>query len=328
MGAGYDTAEDSDPAPGTNTEGRGIVVLDAVNGNVVWAGLKSCSGVSGGTCLPVSTMDRAIAADISVLDRNGDGYAERFYAADVGGNIWRVDLEHGASNAPATWSVARLATLGGTGNAARKFLYPPDVVATGAFDAVIAGSGDREHPLHSYSTTAGTAYNVVNRLYMLRDPHTTTAMPATWVPLTEDDLFDATNALYDGSKQGYYVTLTNQGEKVVNAPLTVSGITYFGTNTPTAPAPGVCFPDLGTSRGYRISFLTGAGKTDERAVVFDRTVGLPPSPVFGVVQLDKDGNPVTVPVVIGGEKPLNPTPTVQGASHRKRTYWYMNTDRK
>ncbi|WP_428853122.1 pilus assembly protein [Imbroritus primus] len=328
MGAGYDTAEDSDPAPGTNTEGRGIVVLDAVNGNVVWAGLKSCSGVSGGTCLPVSTMDRAIAADISVLDRNGDGYVERFYAADVGGNIWRVDLEHGTSNAPATWSVARLATLGGTGNAARKFLYPPDVVATGAFDAVIAGSGDREHPLHSYSTTPGTAYNVVNRLYMLRDPHTTTAMPSTWVPFTEADLFDATNALYDGSKQGYYVTLTNQGEKVVNAPLTVSGITYFGTNTPTAPAPGVCFPDLGTSRGYRISFLTGAGKTDERAVVFDRTVGLPPSPVFGVVQLDKDGKPVTVPVVIGGEKPLNPTPTVQGASHRKRTYWYMNTDRK
>jgi type IV pilus assembly protein PilY1 len=328
FGAGYDAAEDSDPAPGTNTEGRGILVLDAINGSTVWAGLKSCTGVAGGTCVPVSNMDRAVAADITVLDRNGDGFVERLYAADVGGNLWRVDLEHGSSNAPATWSVAKLAALGGTGNNARKFLYPPDVVATGAFDAVIAGSGDREHPLHSYSTTPGTAYNVVNRLYMVRDPHTTTPMPTTWVPLTEADLFDATSARYDGSLRGYYVTLTNSGEKVVNAPLTVGGVTYFGTNTPTAPAPGVCFPDLGVSRGYRISFLTGAGISDDRAVIFDRTVGLPPSPVFGVVQIEKDGTMVSVPVVIGGEKPLNPTPTSQPASGRKRTYWYMNTDRK
>ena len=62
--------------------------------------------------------------------------------------------------------MTRLAALGGTGAAARKFLYPPDVVfasGTQTYDAVLIGSGDREHP-HDTS--------VANRFYMLKDTST------------------------------------------------------------------------------------------------------------------------------------------------------------
>ncbi len=339
MGAGYDTAEDSDPAPGTNTMGRGVIVFDAYTGNIVWSVQPSCSGVSG-TCLAVPTMTRAIPSDVTALDRNGDGYAERLYVGDVGGNIWRADFETTAGNAPTNWTVTRLATLGGAAstNNARKFFYPPDVVSTRTYDAVSIGSGDREHPLYSASTTPGTAYNVVNRLYMVKDMNIN-GVPATWTPLTEGSLFDATSGQYDGSRYGFYITLTHPGEKAVNAPLTVAGYTTVGTNTPSVPVAGMCYPNLGTARSYSYSFLTAAGQNDNRFVILDGG-GFPPSSVFGMVVVDNNGQSTVVPVLLGGG---NQTGSgggddtsglgvqkikIAGVGKRKRTYWYSETDKK
>jgi len=359
MGAGYDPAEDSDPSPGTNSMGRGIIMLDAITGKVVWAALPTCNinstmMASGGACAayPDSTtqpgLARAIPSDVAVLDRNGDGYVERVYVGDVGGNLWRADLEVPDSNGnfpPSKWTLGKFARLGGaaTSNSARKFLYPPDIVPTATFDAVMAGTGDREHPLYSGNTSPGTAYNVVNRMYMLKDPNTTTPQPQSWAPVTESTLFDATANPYVSTVPGYstylgyYVTL-GTGEKVVNAPLTVAGYTYFGTNTPTIPSPNACYP-LGIARGYSLNFLSGTGQNGNRYVVFDGG-GLPPSPVFGMVSIpNADGSSSLQPVLIGGGNQLatgggNSTSSlgsqkvvIPGIGKRKRTHWYVESDR-
>ena len=82
-------------------------------------------------------MNWAIPADISFVDRNNDGKTDRFYAADTGGNVWRVDLEPDAGNTPDKWQVSKLAALGCstgvcTGGATpRKFFFPPNVVSVG-----------------------------------------------------------------------------------------------------------------------------------------------------------------------------------------------------
>ena len=199
MGAGYDAAsEDSDPAPGTDTMGRGIVLLDAYTGTPVWSALANCAGVAG-VCVKNTSLTRSIASDVTVVDRTGSGYIQMAYVGDVGGNIWRVDFQPTAGNAPANWTLTLFATLGGAANTnnARKFFYAPDVVPTSGFNAVMAGTGDREHPLYSASSTPGTAYNVVNRFYMLKDPNLG-AMPAGWTPLTEDNLVAATSTAYTG----------------------------------------------------------------------------------------------------------------------------------
>ncbi len=47
------------------------------------------------------------------------------------------------------------------------------------------------------------------------------------------------------------------GEKVVNAPITIGGVVYFGTNTPK-PA-DVCTSDLGEARSYALNFFSGEG---------------------------------------------------------------------
>lgn len=340
MGGGYDTAEDSDPSPGVNTMGRALIMLDAYTGNVVWSAQPSCSTGTSGTCLAVPAMTRAIPSDVAPLDRNGDGYIERIYVGDVGGNVWRADFETTAGNAPANWTVSQLAALGGavTTNNARKFFYPPDVISTGGYDAVSIGSGDREHPLYSKSNTPGTAYNVVNRLYMIKDTNIM-GMPAKWTPLTESNLVDVTTGLYNGSQAGFYITLVNPGEKAVNAPLTVSGYTTIGTNTPSVPKPGACYPNLGTARSYSYSFLTGAGQNTNRYIILDGG-GFPPSPVFGVVPV-KDGDQTKMePILLGGGN-QNGTGggddtsglgaqkvKLVGVGKRKRTYWYPETDKK
>ncbi|WP_197329730.1 pilus assembly protein [Ralstonia syzygii] len=338
MGAGYDTAEDSDPSPGVDSAERGVIVLDAYTGVPVWSALANCTGVAG-VCVKVTGLTRSIASDVAVVDRSSTGYIQMAYVGDVGGNLWRVDCQGSAGNAPANWTMTQLATLGGAAstNNARKFFYAPDIVPTSGYNAIMAGTGDREHPLYSASTTAGTAYNVVNRFYMIKDPNTGT-MPSSWTPITEANLVDlsSTAKTYDGTGSGYYITLPNPGEKVVNAPLTVAGYTYFGTNTPAVPQSGMCYPNLGIARDYALGFLTSTGQNANRSVQLDGG-GFPPSPVYGLVSV-ANGNGTTslLPILFGGGNQTGSgggsalqahQVVITGAGKRKRTYWYSETDK-
>ncbi|SHL72952.1 PilC/PilY family type IV pilus protein [Rhodanobacter sp. OK091] len=336
MGGGYDTNEDTDPATVPDTMGNAIVVLDAFTGNTVWTACPS------GCTTAVSAMTYAIPADITLLDSDGDAKTDRLYAADLGGNIWRADID-GAT--PSTdWKVTQIAKLSSTGNGtgascastptgARKFFYPPDVTQTGNFDAVVAASGDREHPLLVNASSC-----VVNRFYMLKDTSTGKSVPSTWTTITESMLTDETGALTGGTPypststtQGFFINL-GAGEKAVNAPLTVAGYTYFGTNTPTPASSLVCSANLGIARGYAINFLTGAGLNNKGYITFDGG-GMPPSPVFGLVEVTTSSG-VYTPVLIGGgnQTGLNGgnnssslganKVTPPNTGKRKRTYWF------
>ena len=110
MGAGYDpAAEDIEPAA-SPTMGNAVLILDAVNGNL----LKS---------FPTT---RPVAADVAILDSDYDGYIDRGYAADLGGEIYRLDFETGSGDAVAysvsDWKLTRFADLGSS--ASRKIFYP------------------------------------------------------------------------------------------------------------------------------------------------------------------------------------------------------------
>jgi type IV pilus assembly protein PilY1 len=351
FGGGYDTNQDSDP-PGSATDsvGRAIYVLDATDGTVIWKAVFSASGgatsCTGNPC-NLAGMTYSIPSDITLLNRDYDlnpGYIDRLYAADVGGNIWRVDLEPSAGTAPANWTVTLFASVGGSGSPKRKFFFPPDVVTTKDFDMVMAGTGDREHPLYSASTTS--SYAVKNRFYALKDPNVGTEVAPGWVAITDATASTGTavptglthvvppSALYDpavATDNGFYVDMPNAGEKIVNAPTTVGGFTYFGTNAPPLPTSQAC-TNLGTARGYQVNFLTGATRSN----VIDGG-GLPPSPVAGLVTIDMGGgNEKTFPFLLGP----NPDPSCQGPDctssfggsrppvpippTRRRVYWYVD----
>lgn len=167
FGAGYDAAAEDVEPPTADTMGRGIFILDAVTGSLVWkatyGAALSCPSASAACTLP--EMKYSVPSDITLLDRDNDGKIDRLYVGDVGGNMWRVDLEPGGNSAPTSWQVEKLAALGCTtgacaaGIAPRKIFYPPEVIATSGFDAVFTATGDREHPLYGTTPISITATN-------------------------------------------------------------------------------------------------------------------------------------------------------------------------
>ena len=346
FGAGYDTNEDADPPTikdgGTTNQpgGRGIFVLDAMTGARVWSATPLSSGTvssySGNTA-SIAGMNYSIPSDITLVDRNFDGFIDRLYAADTGGNIWRVDLEPGGNATPDKWRVYQLAALGCDSGACgfpvspaqRKFFYPPEVItatATHPYDSVIAGSGDREHPLSTTSTAN------LNSVFLLKDIYTgNDATGMTPVAITgSPGLFDASNnTAWDGTRGGYFSQLA-PSEKVVNAPLAEGGFVFVGSNQPSAAATTSCNANLGIAKGYRLSPFDGK----LTSVVFNGG-GLPPSPVAGIVDINIGGVIQRVPFMIGGggdpgcntadcksslggNKPVITPPT-----NRTRTYRYI-----
>lgn len=355
FGAGYDGsdpsvsyvgAEDVEP-PTTGTMGRGIFVVDAVTGVRVWSAVygatSACSGNSSQASCSVSGMNWAVPADISFVDRDNDGKTDRFYAADVGGNVWRADLEPTAGNTPNYWQVSKFAALGcpsgscSIGTTPRKFFFPPNVVsvgitgASGSYDVVLLGSGDREHPLKRTnpdgSVVSGSSYGVTNRFYALKD--TATGMNASATTITEAGLFDGglvtgTTLTYDGSGSGFYKTFAT-GEKSVNASVTTRGTTYFGTNRPTPPSTNSCRANLGEAKGYALNPFKGT---------FDVTVfdggGLPPTPTVGIVNIQIGNDSVQKAFCVGCGGVTGDSTSALGAGDLsisvpkspRRSYWF------
>ncbi|HET7832609.1 MAG TPA: PilC/PilY family type IV pilus protein, partial [Gallionella sp.] len=338
FGAGYDAAaEDAEP-PTADTMGRGIFILDALNGSLVWkatyGSLLSCPNGTAACTLP--EMKYSIPSDITLMDHDGDGKVDRLYVGDMGGNLWRVDLEPTGGNTPTFWQVEKLAALGcdsgacSAGTTPRKIFYPPELItassSTPPYDAVFVATGDREHP--TYSTASQSACAKTNRAYLLEDPKTGKDGSGL-VTLTEANLFDATTNAWDGTLNGYYITF-NSCEKAVNAPLVVAGNIYFGTSQAKAAIPNVC-SDLGTARGYTLSAplfvcMTGTCPKTWTSVTYAGG-GLPPSPMAGVINVTGAGPQVPFCIGCGGTEGGSPLaairPPIVIPTTRTRTYWYL-----
>ncbi|MEJ6022720.1 hypothetical protein [Ramlibacter sp. PS4R-6] len=340
FGAGYDPAQDSEP-PATNTMGRGIYIIKASDGSLVWSANSTCT--TSATCRNVPGMKFAIPSDIAFVDRDGDGFTERLYFGDTGGNVWRADI---AAADSADWTVTKLASLGcddgaapapscSDGKAPRKFFFPPSVLSigqsgqSGAYDAVSIPSGDREHPLKN--TAAGTSYGVSDRFFMINDLGSVPGTPVT-SNVTLGTMANSTSTPYSGTTattypNGFYINFA-VGEKGVNAPLATNGMVFFATNRPVDPD-GQCKANLGEAKAYAVSpFLA---TTTTNLIVGG---GLPPSPVAGLITVSTNNpnNPsetteekfcIGCAAVCTSCSSLENSPPVNAVpKNLKRTYWY------
>jgi type IV pilus assembly protein PilY1 len=307
FGADYDPNQDNPTPPkAADTMGRGIFVVDAVNGAVIWQAGPNPSGAAHNK--PVANMLYSIPADVTVIDSDVDSYDDRMYVGDTGGNVWRVDI---ADQDPDKWTVNKLAAVGNT----RKFLHAPDAVpgedGSGTYDAVLIGSGDREHP---FDTT------VTNRFYMLKDRPVFEG-----ATISESDLVDQTTSQnpVPVGKKGWYITL-GSGEKTVGNAVTVAGITFFVTNQPAPPAPGTCASNFGIARLYQVNYEDAAavkyGVADDNLKSRAETLaggGFPPSPIPAAVDID---GTIREAVVVGVHTKKPPGPTI---GQRSRVFWYQ-----
>ncbi|AQV92781.1 pilus assembly protein PilY [Cupriavidus necator] len=321
FGLGYDSAANDTITQGTATMGRGVMVLNATNGSIIWQ-------VNPST---VSTMSYAVPANIALYDSDRDGYVDRLYVADTGANIWRINVSDASTT---KWTVSLLAALGGSGANARKFLYAPDIIPATALnptDTLLIGSGDREHPFDT---------NIQNRYYMIKDNHGLNAVPSS--PITEANLYDATaNLVQVGTAQqvkdansalssasGWYVTL-GTGEKAVSGSTTLAGTVLFTTNTPATSAANACTGNLGEARIYMLNYLNGAATMDVNGSQTLTTVdryevraggGFPPTPVPVSVKIGSN----IYQVAISGTQVITPPGLQMG--RRYRVFWRRSID--
>jgi type IV pilus assembly protein PilY1 len=313
LGAGYDAAAEDATSPASPTMGNAVLVLDAIDGSLV----KS---------FPT---DRPVPAAVALLDSDFDGYSDRGYAVDLGGNVYRLDFETAVGDGtPSGWRIGKFAALGDAAKS-RKFMNVPDVVQTLTFTAILVGSGDREKPLAPYYPASSVTND---RFYTLLDRSTAKGDPGA-LAIDEGQLTVNGGTFYAAA--GCYLPLNSAaGEKVVTSAVSTGGYTYFSTNTPTSPfSTNSCSTQMGIAKSYRVALF--CGQTESQEFVGG---GLPPSPVIGFVEVqvpasggsgEQGEETKQVPFIIGGfnaqlsglqasRVPINVDPT------RRRTYWFTN----
>lgn len=323
MGGGYDTCEDGDPHTCTSaTKGNKIYVLNA----------------DTGALLNTFDTDRSVIADITVVPDSATGLAKYAYAADLGGNVYRVDI---GTAAPAAWTSTKIASLGcGTPTdctSNRKFMFAPDVIEANGEYVVLLGSGDREKPLLYYTAATG----VSNYFFMLRDRPAQADWLTTEASNCSGSALLCLNSLYGitgnatpsaadlNLKKGWYLGLAAT-EQVVTSAVTIFGTVTFSTHAPDVAAAGACTSRLGTARVYNIFYGDAASTngTQDRFQLLPADTGLPPSPVAGMVSIEGEEEPVAFCIGCGSisaieaEEPPVPS-TALPTQPKGRVYWYI-----
>ena len=318
--AGYSINKDSS-GPGTDDSvGRGVYMVDAKSGKLLWSVTPAASGetLTGGINTQFTGFTDSIPSDVAVLDSDSDGLIDRLYVGDTGGNVFRIDMPGDDPLSSTTpWTAFKLAELGGTTNANdRRFFNAPAVVRTfftdtlevkvdgktvvsskeTPYDAILLGSGDRSTP---------TATDTDDKFFMLKDENVITqsfvsgaVAPALDIPtpilFNDTDLHDFTDNPYGSlskleeqkldlivsQKSGWYYNFA-KGEKSTAGALVVNGTAFFTSFVPgETAATSTCSLVTGNGFIYAIDLYDGTNKYEWRKTVITST--MPDTPTIVV----------------------------------------------
>ncbi|MCY1497210.1 Neisseria PilC beta-propeller domain protein [compost metagenome] len=315
---GYDKNQDNVKAKTADGMGNALYIVNATTGALIW----SASGAATGHTLRLNKMLYSMPAPVRVIDIDRDGKADQFFVGDMGGQIWRFFINNGSAASSLVSPVNSngsgapdsndgvfadlIAADAGNETATqleqklRRFYNEPDVALLNINGTrtltVNIGSGYRGHPLNTVTQ---------DRFYSFRTPlvyNPTTDGANNHTTLTESDMYDATDNLvqegndtqqqsastaFTRTSGGWYIRLTNSGEKVLSDSATFAGLLVFTTYEPTASL-NSCRAAQGISRAYTVSLfdatppaenVTGTPDKTDRVTLL-KTSGIPPKPVF------------------------------------------------
>jgi type IV pilus assembly protein PilY1 len=270
MGGGFDSSSNL---------GRAFFVIDVKTGEIIWE-----FSYDGGH-EQKKYMTHSLTASPTAVDTNGDGYIDKVYIGDLGGQMWVFDVSFNAKDKKSNsqWAGKRLFKAPGINPEKHPIYYQPAV----PFDRyrnpwVYFGTGDREHPKDTS--------NPAERFYAIKDDGLGN------YPRTETDLKDVTTLntfTQDPTKKGWYIQLEKSGqklEKVLAKPSVFNQLVYFTTYTYT----NISDPcsAAGEAKLYVVEYLSGGGAlgvdelsdlkgtADQRAQPIG--AGIPSTPVITV----------------------------------------------
>lgn len=344
FGGGYDIDQDAATTRSLDDIGRAVYFVDALTGKRLWW----AGGTGSGADLELADLKYSVPAKLTAVDVRADGYMDRIYFGDMGGQVWRIDVLPGQSASDSLKTITsgqRVAELAdNTSINNRRFYYSPDVAfvteeGKAPYLALVLGSGYRAHPLN---------ITVHDRIYMLKDtflyaPPPVNSYGTLGSGITEADLYNATlNDIGQGDaatieaaqteldgKDGWYVQLrepdgSHIGEKSLSQALILDGLVIATTYVPpTTTGLDACKPKDGTGYVYFMSVTDATPKynfdtlvdSSDNLTAEDRRNqltrgGIPPNPapIF-----TKDGNAI----IVGTEPVKDPTD-----SRPKKLFWY------
>lgn len=284
FGAGYDSNKDSctpsDSETCDDSTGRGVFVVNALTGSKIWS-------TDGANCTTGEQhcMRDSIPSQVELLDSDSDGYIDRLYTGDTGGNLWRMDL---VGSDRSKWSTIKLASLGGDSSTEdRRFFTPPVIVrtyksdvtkvdndtflyATVPYDGLLIGSGDRSHPVSSIDVN--DYYFSVHDYVISATLFGETGYASKPEPLVIDDLYsiedDPIGSASDTQrlnayaalslKSGWKYELTGMGEKSLGQGAVLEGTSYFTSFVPNSVVNIDCgVGDFGLGWLYAVNLHSG-----------------------------------------------------------------------
>lgn len=257
MGLGYDP--DADDRDAARSQGRGLIVLDVLTGEIIWQ---------------KSDLAFSVPSTILVLDLDHNGFADRLYFGDSGGQLWRVEI---ADPTPSNWRLRRLLTL----PEGQKFLYAPDAVASpdGTYLAIVIGSGDREKPFETNTQN----YLISYRDYCIESSNKACDIPVAGLGDLQKVTVDRAQSSLQNILRGWYLTL-ERGEKIVTNAATLSGKTSIASYRPCEQNPCTRF---GEARIYYFNPFIFAEDQDLAGKRYYRTIegaGILPSPTPFIIE--------------------------------------------
>jgi type IV pilus assembly protein PilY1 len=298
IGGGFDSTH-SNYTSGNNMS-EAFFAIDLSNGAKLWEYYNAT-----GSTDDRQYMNFSFATAPTAVDLNNDGYIDKVYIGDVGGQVWKFDV---APTGGATlsgslinnWTGKRLfAAASSQANppAAGEY-YPAQAIyvpPTLAYDAngslwIFFGTGDRFHPNNTSS----------NRFYAIKENTSMTNGSA----LTESSLANLSSGSGTVS-QGWYLPLASN-EKVLASADVFSSVVFFTTFTPVTAA--ICGTGGGDAKLYSVNMSTGDAALDltsgtvltpgQSALAAARAIGtgIPSKPI---VIMSQSGNKASPYIITG-----------------------------
>ena len=322
FGGGY-SANDNDNRQGKarnsgDSMGNAIYIVNAETGKLIWS-------TSGGE------MKWSVPGSISVVDKNLDGLADFLYFGDLGGQIFRVDIDQSGGKKMA---VHRLAQLGGAGASGNRRFYDAPAVVYVVEDGkkklyVVAGSGYRSHPLDE---------SVDDALFVVKDETAMTTAQAAPAEVGLEDLTNASAETPATTDKGWFYPMQVNGEKILASPTVYTTVdddkntisvlaatSYSPTRQDQQESP--CAVTYGSAALYRVNLLTGSGVDYNNDGVADepprtelKQTGIPPALTDMPGGSDGSGGPTEGVGCVGTEcLELND----EGFDHLRKRRWYQ-----
>lgn len=250
VGGGYDAAYETDgyqPTVTATNAGAGVYIFDATTGALIWSATRG-SNAKTNTGLTDTNLKYSVVSQIKTLDRDADGLIDHLYFGDLGGQVFRVDLNNARDTArtnfgdlvrignfsgfTTTTNASGVSTTSGTASGQRFYEMPAITIhndGAGRFAAVSLASGNRSFPLNQTSPQNNRVYVLLDRDIARSDLYSTTAQASAITAtnaastkktdINESEMYDFTDTNYDsanlqlaysatGAKYGWYYVLT------------------------------------------------------------------------------------------------------------------------